>query len=64
MTDETDTCALRRIPGLFRRWELAQLLAPGKDYHLQDAGTTSEGDALLAVYRSGPEGSDAPGDGA
>ena len=47
----TDTKELRRIPGLFRRWELTQLLASGEDYHLEDAGTTSDGTALLAVYR-------------
>ncbi len=43
---------LYRIPGLFRRWELAQLLETGKDYHLEDAGTTSDGTPLIAVYRS------------
>lgn len=64
MTDQIDTCALRRIPGLFRRWELAQLLSPGEDYHLEDAGTTSDGDGLLAVYRSCREDADAPGDAA
>ena len=43
---------LYRIPGLFRRWELAQLLEPGEDYHLEDAGATSDGTPLIAVYRS------------
>ena len=43
---------LYRIPGLFRRWELAEVLAPGNDYHLEDAGTTSDGIPLIAVYRS------------
>lgn len=50
MTEKT--CELRRVPGLFRRWELAQLLEPGEDYHLEDAGTASDGTPLVAVYRS------------
>ncbi len=48
----TVSCELRRIPGLFRQWELVQVLKPGEDYHLEDAGTTSDGTALIAVYRS------------
>ncbi len=48
--DEEDR-DLRRIPGLFRRWEVAQILEPGLDYHLKDAGRTSDGAPLLAVYR-------------
>ena len=52
MPDPIETCELRRIPGLFRRWELSQLLVPGEDYHLEDAGTTADGSALVAVYRS------------
>ena len=42
---------LRRLPGLFRRWEVAQILEPGLDYHLEDAGRTSDGAPLVAVYR-------------
>lgn len=40
----------RRLPGLYRRWELARLLKPGEEYRIEDAGTTLEGTALLAVY--------------
>lgn len=50
MTEKT--CELRRVPGLFRRWEVAQLLEPGEDYHLEDAGMASDGTPLVAVYRS------------
>jgi hypothetical protein len=56
-----DTCmddplayTLHRIPGLFRRWELAELMKPGEDYHLEDAGCASDGTPLLAVYTSEP----------
>jgi len=56
MADMTSTvpCELRRIPGLYRRWELAQVLKFGEDYHLEDAGTTSDGTALVAVFQSVP----------
>ena len=50
----TVSCEMRRVPGLFRRWELAQVLKPREDYHLEDAGTTSDGTALIAVYHSVP----------
>lgn len=40
-----------RLPGLFRRWELEQVLQPGTDFHLEEAGTTSDGTTLFAVYR-------------
>lgn len=42
---------LERIPGLFRPWELIQLIEPGAIYCIEDAGTTSDGSVLLAVYR-------------
>lgn len=56
MADMTSTvpCELRRIPGLYRRWELAQVLKSGEDYHLEDAGTTSDGTALIAVFQNVP----------
>jgi hypothetical protein len=44
--------SLRRVPGLYRRWEVAELLEPGEDYHLEDAGRAEDGTPLLAVYRS------------
>lgn len=49
---DTVTTAYRRLPGLYRRWELAELLQPGEDYHLERAGFSSDGAPLYAVYRS------------
>ena len=43
---------LRRLPGLFRRWELAQVLDAGNDYRIEGAGTTSDGAPLFAIYKS------------
>lgn len=45
---------LRRLPGLFRRWELAQVIEAGKDYHVEDAGSACDGTTLCAVYVSTP----------
>ena len=64
MDDEIETCRMRRIPGLFRRWEIAALLEAGEDYHLEDAGTSGDGCALLAVYRRTRDDAPEPGDAA
>ena len=45
---------LRRLPGLFRRWELAQIIEAGRDYRIEDAGEAGDGTVLYAVYRSVP----------
>jgi|GEM_PF-2582213 len=45
----------RRIPGLFRRWELAQVIDAGEDYHVEDAGMTSDGTTIFAIYRRAPD---------
>lgn len=42
---------LCRLPGLFRRWELSQVLDPGHDYRIEDAGATSDGAPLFAIYK-------------
>ena len=47
-----------RLPGLFRKWELEQVVQPGDDFHLERAGTASDGTALFAVYRQ--PGDDSP----
>ena len=40
-----------RLPGLFRRWEIEQVLDAGHDFHVEEAGTASDGTLLFAVYR-------------
>ena len=40
-----------RLPGLFRRWEIEQVVDPGVDFHLEEAGESSDGTHLFAVYR-------------
>ncbi len=51
---QTQEHELRRIPGLYRRWELAEVLEPGVEYRLEDAGETDCGARLIALYRSEP----------
>ncbi|HQG03874.1 MAG TPA: hypothetical protein PK838_06080 [Thermoleophilia bacterium] len=43
-----------RLPGLFRRWELERVIEPGTDFHIEEAGTASDGTPLFAVYRREP----------
>ena len=52
---DIDTDRFRRLPGLYRRWELAELLHARQDYRLEDAGETIDGTPLVAVYQV-PEG--------
>ena len=47
-------CELRRLPGLFRRWEMPQLFEAGEDYRIEDAGAAEDGTPLYAVYKSIP----------
>jgi hypothetical protein len=51
ITGPTDDDDFVRLPGLFRRWELEQVVDPGADFHLEDAGEASDGTPLFAVYR-------------
>jgi hypothetical protein len=57
-----DTNEFIRVPGLFRRWEIEQVIDAGTDFHIEDAGTTSDGTPLLALYRREPTTSDLKGD--
>jgi hypothetical protein len=41
---------LLRLPGLFRRWEFEQVLDASDEFHVEAAGTTSDGTKLFAVY--------------
>jgi hypothetical protein len=48
----------RRLPGLFRRWELIEILRSGVHYHLEDAGSMRDGTPLIAVFVCDPTGQD------
>ena len=39
-----------RLPGLYRRWELQQVIEPGEDFYVEAAGTCEDGTSLFAIY--------------
>jgi hypothetical protein len=39
-----------RLPGLFRRWELEQVIEGSDEFHISAAGTTEDGTDLFTVY--------------
>ena len=56
-TTLTNTKQFVRVPGLFRAWEVEEILtsAPGSDYYIKEGvGGDSDGSALFAVYRRDP----------
>ena len=40
-----------RVPGLHRSWEIQQLLEPGCELRIEEAGEAGDGTPLFAVYR-------------
>lgn len=51
---ELCTEGLRRLPGLYRRWELLEVFEPRRKYQIEDAGVHADGTPLLAIYVSDP----------
>lgn len=51
-TDELSLADFRRLPGLYRRWELTEICEPNRNYQIEDAGTHTDGTPLLAIYVS------------
>ncbi|MFN4282403.1 MAG: hypothetical protein ACK4NA_07170 [Alphaproteobacteria bacterium] len=51
---ELSTEVLRRLPGLYRRWELIEIFEPYRNYQIEDAGAHADGTPLLAIYASDP----------
>jgi hypothetical protein len=46
---------LKRIPGLYRRWELPEIFEVQRRYHIEEAGNHTDGTPLLAIYASDAE---------
>jgi hypothetical protein len=53
--ENTTTEDRKRIPGLFRRWELPEIFEANCDYHIEDAGAHVDGTPLVALYSSGAQ---------
>lgn len=47
---------LTRIPGLYRRWELPQILKNQRAYRIENAGSHQDGTPLVAVYAGADTG--------
>lgn len=54
ITSQATGETLQRIPGLYRRWELPQIIELSRLYHLEDAGVHADGTPLVAIYASAP----------
>ena len=50
---------LKRIPGLYRRWELTEVFEAHRNYQIEDAGTHADGTPLLAIFIGDPDPSGA-----
>lgn len=48
---------LKRLPGLYRRWELTEVFEPHRNYQIEDAGNHADGTPLLAIFVSDPDAS-------
>ena len=53
-TTAIPTEPLKRIPGLYRRWELTEVFEAHRNYQIEDAGTHADGTPLLAIFVSDP----------
>lgn len=47
---------LKRIPGLYRRWELPEILKNHRVYRIEKAGAHQDGTPLVAVYADSDTG--------
>ena len=45
---------LKRIPGLYRRWELTEVFEPHRNYQIEEAGMHADGTPLLAIFIGDP----------
>lgn len=55
MTTADDRDDLLRLPGLYRQWELGQVLRTGVEHRIEAAGWSADGGALFAVYAAVPQ---------
>ncbi len=41
----------RQIPGLFRKWELEQLIEPEFEYYIEEYGKSDAGETLYRLFK-------------
>ena len=58
MISKTDLLSadLKRVPGLYRRWELPEILKNQRAYRIENAGSHQDGTPLVAVYADAEAG--------
>lgn len=52
MQDDNHTTELVCVPGLYRSWELPQVLRLHEAFQIESAGAHEDGTPLLAIYSS------------
>ena len=50
--NDSSTEQLRRIPGLFRKWELPDVFEAQRNYQIEEAGEHADGTPLFALFVS------------
>ncbi|MBA4610726.1 hypothetical protein H1W37_03615 [Stappia taiwanensis] len=48
--DPVSSGEMFRIPGLYRRWELPEILKNHRTYRIEKAGAHQDGTPLVAIY--------------
>lgn len=54
--DDLLSADLKRIPGLYRRWELPEILKNQRAYRIENAGVHQDGTPLVAIYADAEKG--------
>lgn len=54
-TPVTRPDAFERLPGLYRRWEVQRVLVPGSDFHIEEAGTATDGTLVRLLRGRAPD---------
>lgn len=54
-TGPEDLSEWKRIPGLFRKWEFAELIESGDSLSFEHHGKAEDGTQLWALYRHCPD---------
>lgn len=45
-----------RVPGLYQRFELQQVVKPGPEFYIELGGKLTDGTQLFAIYSRSPRG--------
>ncbi len=54
MKRAADKTAYRRLPGLYRKWDIESIIEPGFEYYVEEDGRNEAGIQLYTVYKRTP----------